>query len=68
MPTPQDAANHIVTQDSTDEQLNAKAGRCAYNMGVHGWILYQIFSLQRDVARLKVAQAPAHMQDVEKRG
>lgn len=67
MATQQDAANHIVTADSTDEQLNAKAGRVSYSTGVNGWVLYQIFALQRDVARLKAAQVPAHMQNVEKR-
>lgn len=67
MATPQEEANHIVTVDSTDAQLNAKAVRISYNIGVNSWVLGQIFLLQRELARLKAAQAPAHMQDLEKR-
>lgn len=67
MPTPQEEANHVLTADSTDAQIDAKARRIAYSTGVHVWVLGQVFFLQREVARLKAAQAPAHMQDVEKR-
>lgn len=68
MATPQDEANHVVTADSTDAQIDAKARRISYSTGVHVWVLGQVFFLQREVARLKAAQAPAHMQNVEKRG
>lgn len=65
MTTPQEEANHVVTAASTDEQINAKAARIAYSTGVHAWVLGQLFSLQREVARLKTQ--PPHLQDVEHR-
>jgi hypothetical protein len=67
MATPQEEANHAITAASTDEQLNAKARRCAYVQGINAWVLYQIFALQRDVARLKAGQRPPHLQDAEQR-
>lgn len=65
MATPQEEANHVVTAASTDDQINAKATRIAYSTGVHVWVLGQLFSLQREVARLKAV--PPHLQDVERR-
>jgi hypothetical protein len=59
---------HTVTADSTDEQLNAKAKRCAYSTGTGIWVLYQIFALQREIAVLKAKFAPPHLQNVEHRG
>lgn len=65
MATPQEKANHVVCAMSTDEQISAKATCIAYSTGVHAWVLGQLFSLQREVARLKAV--PPHMQDVERR-
>ena len=59
---------HVITADSTDEQLNAKAKRCSYSTGTNVWVLYQIFALQREIAALKVKFAPPHLQNVEHRG
>lgn len=63
----QEEANHVVTADSTDEQINAKAARISYSTGSNVWVLGQIFLLQREVARLKAAQAPPHLAGMEKR-
>ena len=59
---------HVVTAESTDAQLNAKANRCAYSAGTNAWVLFQIFSLQREIAVLKAKFAPPHLQNVEHRG
>jgi hypothetical protein len=59
---------HVVTADSTDEQLNAKAKRCAYATGTDAWVLFQIFALQREIAVLKTRNTPLHLQNVEHRG
>jgi hypothetical protein len=60
-------AEHAITGNSTDEQLNAKAQRMAYNIGTSAWVLGQIFRVQREVERLKSREAP-HFQDIERRG
>ena len=65
MATPREEANHVVTAASTDQQLNAKASRWAFATGVNVWVLGLLFSLQREVARLKAV--PPHLQDVERR-
>ncbi len=46
---------HVVTAQSTDAELNAKANRCAYALAGQPptWILYQLFALQREKARLE---------------
>jgi hypothetical protein len=59
---------HVITVDSTDAQLNAKAKRCAYSTGTGIWVLYHIFALQREIAVLKTKCAPPHLQNVEQRG
>lgn len=59
---------HIVTAESTDEQLNAKAKRCSYSTGTSVWVLFQIFTLQRELAVLKAKLTPPHLQSVEQRG
>jgi hypothetical protein len=59
---------HVVTADSTDAQLNAKANRCAYSTGTNAWVLVQLFSLQRELAVLKAKFAPLHLRKVEHRG
>lgn len=67
MATPNEEATHEVTAASTDAQINAKAARIAYTTGTHAWILGQIFTLQREVARLKAGHVPPHLQDMERR-
>lgn len=67
MPSPQEETNHVITAASTDAQINAKATRIAYSTGTHAWILCQLFSLQREVARMKAGNVPPHLQDVERR-
>ncbi|HEY2390277.1 MAG TPA: hypothetical protein VGK22_03815 [Candidatus Angelobacter sp.] len=59
---------HVVTAESTDAQLNAKANRCAYSTGTGAWTLFQIFALQREVAVLKNKNTPPHLRNVEHRG
>lgn len=62
---------HVVTAQSTDAELNAKANRCAFALAgaPPTWILYQLFSLQREVAALKnTLQINPALAGVEKRG
>jgi hypothetical protein len=61
---------HVVTAQSTDSELNAKANRCAFLLAgaPPQWILFQLFSLQREVAVLKATlQINPALAGVEKR-